>query len=91
MKFQWDRAKASANYRKHGVSFDEAASVFDDSPRCFDDLDHSDVELRYLVIGFSNRGRLLAVIVTDRDDEIRIISARLADAGEAKLYAETHG
>ena len=86
--FEWDPGKASANRRKHGVSFDEAATVFDD-PNAKEEYDgqHADVEDRWIVIGLSNRLRLLVVSYTKRDEAIRIISARRATKAEARRYA----
>jgi hypothetical protein len=87
MQFEWDREKASANLRKHGVSFDEAATVFyDPLAATFDDPDHSMRERRLLTIGYSSRGRLLVVSHTERGRALRIISARLASAKERKRH-----
>ncbi len=90
MKFEWDEQKAEVNLRKHGVSFDEAGSVFLDplavSGR---DPDRSLDEERYLSFGFSRLGRLLAVCHTYRPGAIRIISARRVTRGERKLYEES--
>lgn len=89
MDFQWDVAKARANLRKHGVSFDEAASVFFDPLAVSgNDPDHSTDEYRFITFGMSSRGRLLAVIHTVRTESIRIISARRATRTERKLYEE---
>ena len=89
MDFQWDVAKAKANLRKHGVSFDEAASVFFDSFAVSgNDPDHSMDESRFITFGLSSRGRLLAVIHTVREESIRIISARRATRTERNLYEE---
>ena len=75
--FEWDENKAQQNLVKHGVSFIEAATVFlDPLSITVDDPDHSQGEQRYLIIGYSNRVRLLVVIHVDRGDNIRIISAR---------------
>lgn len=89
MKFDWDVQKAEANLRKHGVSFDEAGSVFLD-PHSVSGLDpdHSEDEERYVTFGFSSLGRLLAVCHTYRPGAIRIISARRVTRGERKLYEE---
>jgi uncharacterized protein len=87
--FQWDAAKAKANLRKHGVSFDEAASVFFDPLAVSgNDPDHSTDESRFITFGLSSRGRLLAIIHTVRGESIRIISARRATRTERKLYEE---
>jgi uncharacterized DUF497 family protein len=75
MHFEWDSAKATANLSRHGVSFDEAKTVFDDPLYVdFYDPDHSDKEHRYIIIGQSQQGRLLMVSYTERNDTIRIIS-----------------
>lgn len=89
MQFEWDEIKASANLSKHGVSFEEAQTVFDD-PLFVDfyDPDHSDSELRYILIGESRQRRLLMVSYTERDDTIRIISSRQATPVERKAYEE---
>jgi uncharacterized DUF497 family protein len=89
MQFEWDSEKATANLSKHGVSFDEARTVFDD-PQYVDfyDPDHSDEEHRYIIIGQSGSGRLLMVSYTERDDTIRMISARELTPGEQKAYEE---
>ena len=81
--------KAATNNRKHRVSFEEASTVFGD-PRAltFADPDHSNDEQRSLAFGHSERNRLLVVIHTDRDNRIRIISARTAIAAERRIYEE---
>jgi hypothetical protein len=84
MRFEWDREKASANRKKHRVSFDEAATVFYDLlAATFNDADHSTRESRFLTIGCSSRDRLLVVSHTERGNTLRIISARLASAKSA--------
>jgi uncharacterized protein len=89
MIYQWDDSKAALNLIKHGVSFDEAKSVFDD-PLYIDffDPDHSIGELRFIVLGQSLVGRLLFVSYTERDEAIRIISARLATPMERRAYEQ---
>jgi uncharacterized DUF497 family protein len=89
MQFEWDENKASANLLKHGVSFDEARTAFDD-PFFVDfyDPDHSIEEHRYIIVGQSNQGRLLMVSYTERDDIIRIISSRELSAKEREIYEE---
>ena len=89
LEFEWDREKAKKNQRKHRVSFEEASTVFADafSSTIHDPL-HSEEEERYVILGHSNRGRLLAVVFTDREDRIRIISARAATRKERKDYEE---
>lgn len=89
LKFEWDREKAAANARKHGVSFEEAASIFGDPlALTFDDPDHSRGEVRFLTFGMGHRQRLLAVIHSERRGKIRIISARVATRHERKIYEE---
>ena len=86
---EWNPDKAARNLRKHQVSFDEAATVFDDPMFItFVDEEHSSDEERYITIGSSNRGRLLVIAHTDREGQIRIISARKATRKEVKFYAE---
>ena len=87
MRFEWDREKARRNLRKHGVSFDEAVTIFYDLlSATFDDPDHSVGEQRLITLGHSPRGRLLVVSHTERGDAVRIISARPATAGERKRH-----
>ncbi len=87
--FEWDTDKAEKNLRKHNVSFEEAASVFDDPLFiAFLDEEHSRDEERYITIGLSNMNRLLLVAHTERNDRIRIISARKATKNEEKFYQE---
>lgn len=77
MEFEWDESKAETNLIKHGICFDDAQTVFNDSLYVdFYDPDHSEDEDRYLIIGESSRGRLLIVSYTERDNAIRLISAR---------------
>jgi uncharacterized protein len=89
MRLDWDSKKAEANLRKHGVSFDEAATVFLD-PHAVSgpDPDHSVDEERYITFGYSRLGKLLAVSHTHRPGTIRIINARRMTRGERKLYEE---
>ena len=85
--FAWDYEKARENLRKHGVSFEEAVTIFENVPmEVYFDPDHSDSETRYLGIGFSNRSRLLVVVHSENRNgtEIRIISARRATARERR-------
>jgi len=89
MKFEWNRTKAAANLRKHVVSFDEAATVFADLlSHVYPDIDHSDDETRFLIIGMSQTGRVLVVSHTDRGETVRIISAREATRKERIFYEE---
>jgi uncharacterized DUF497 family protein len=90
MKFEWHGTKAAANMRKHGVSFDEAATVFADSlSHVFPDVDHSDDESRFLIIAMSQGGRILVVSHTDRGDKTRIISALESTRKERIFYEES--
>jgi uncharacterized DUF497 family protein len=88
--FQWDRRKATSNSRKHGVFFEEAATVFlDPLARTYSDPDHSVGESRFVTFGRSTQGRVLVVAHLDLGDEqIRIISARRATRREAHGYQE---
>ena len=87
LEFEWDPDKAASNAAKHGVSFGEAATVFGDPlSLTVYDPDHSQEEDRYLTMGSSFDNRLLLVSHTDREDRIRIISARLATRRERKAY-----
>ena len=89
--FTWDLKKNSANIKKHGVSFEEAKSVFyDDNARLMHDPDHSDEEERFLLLGLSERLNILIVCHCYREENeiIRIISARKATRSEKKQYQE---
>ena len=87
MQFEWDPQKAKSNYKKHGVSFEEAVTVFyDPLAATFDDPDHSEGEWRFITIGFSSRERLLIVSHSERGEVLRIISARPATANERKRH-----
>ncbi len=89
MDFEWDSAKAAANVRKHGVSFEEAVSALrDDFAATARDLAHLVGESRFITFGISANGRLLSVSHTDRGNRIRIISARVATRSERKIYEE---
>jgi uncharacterized DUF497 family protein len=89
MEFEWDPAKAIANLRKHQVSFTEAASVFGDPfAATVQDPDHSDDEQRLITIGVSYRRRVLMVAHSERDERIRIISARKLTRNERRSYEE---
>lgn len=87
--FEWDPEKAKANLSKHGVSFEEAVTAFG-GPLSMNmpDPDHSEGEQRFIVLGMSDRYRLLVVSYTDRPPWTRIISARLATRHERKQYEE---
>ncbi len=87
MRFEWDRTKAEQNLKAHRVSFDEAVTVFyDPLAATFDDPDHSVGEHRFITVGHSSRERLVVVVHVEREDNIRIISARLATAPERKRH-----
>lgn len=89
MDFEWDPDKAAANLRKHGVSFEEATTVFqDDLSLTGADPDHSAGEARLVTFGISGRGRLLVVAHTERGKRIRVISARSVTRPERKIYEE---
>jgi uncharacterized DUF497 family protein len=87
--FEWDAEKAESNLKKHGVSFPEAVTAFGDPLSMnMPDPDHSEGEHRFIVMGMSNRHRLLVVSYTNRPRRTRIISARLATRYERKQYEE---
>lgn len=89
MEFEWNPDKAAINLRKHDISFQEAATVFDDSLSVtFPDPDHSVGENRYVMIGMYSLGQLLVVSHTDRESRTRIISARKATRQEKRFYEE---
>ena len=89
-RFEWDDVKAAANQRKHGVAFEDAASVFSDAlAYTFDDPDHSVGEQRLLTFGLAQSGRLLAVVHAERGRAIRIISARRATRHELGVYEQS--
>ena len=89
MRFEWDARKASQNFAKHGISFDEAATIFRDPlSQTGRDPDHSISEERFVTFGLSKRAHLLVVSHTEDGDTIRIISARLATAHERSIYEE---
>jgi uncharacterized DUF497 family protein len=86
-KFEWNGQKASSNLLKHGVSFDEAVSVFGDARALtFPDTEHSEFEVRSRTYGISNKARILVVVHTERRNGIRIISARRATRYEKSIY-----
>jgi uncharacterized DUF497 family protein len=86
-EFEWDLEKAESNLQKHGVSFAEAATVFfDPLSLTISDPLHSAEEIRLVTTGLSNQQRQLVVVHSERDDKIRIISARLATPSERKKY-----
>ena len=86
-EFEWDDEKARKNIKKHGVSFEEAATIFNDPGiATISDPDHSKTEERFVSLGMSFIQRLLAVIHTERNERIRLISARKATTTERKNY-----
>ena len=86
-KFEWDYQKATSNLQNHGVSFDEAVSVFaDDQALTFADTDHFESEDRSRTYGMSNKERLLVVVHTERRNNVRIISARKATRYKKGIY-----
>lgn len=90
MRVSWDEAKNRANQRKHGVTFEEAATLFSPGADYLEifDRDHSDDEDRFIAVGLIRRG-LILVVWTERDeDSVRIISARWANERERSLYAQ---
>ncbi len=89
LNVEWDDRKAASNLAKHGVSFDEGKTVFDDPFYVdFYDPDHSYEEHRYIIVGISQQHRLLVVSYTERGDTIRLISARLATRKEQRVYED---
>ena len=89
MEFEWDNKKAKANEAKHDVSFEEAKTVFiNPLAVIFDDEENSDNEVREIIIGHSSKNRLLLISFTERENAIRIISARKATSHERKDYEE---
>ena len=90
LNFQWDENKAGTNPVKHGVSFEEAATVFGDPfSSTIPDPAHSQNEDRFVILGTSHNGKLLVVVHTERGESIRIISARRASRKERKTYEES--
>jgi uncharacterized protein len=85
--FEWNEEKAQINLSKHGISFTEATTVFED-PNCLlmDDPQHSTLERRFLILGYSTVNRLLLVVHCDRGSNIRLISARSATPSERRNY-----
>ena len=91
LRFEWDPRKAAANERRHGVSFEEAQTVFfDERARLIDDPEHSADEDRFILLGMSTKLRILVVVHAYRaeDEVIRLISARKATRSERKRYDE---
>jgi len=89
LEFEWDEEKAAHNLEKHDVSFEEAATVFQDpNAPIFDDEEHSEEELREIIVGYSANGRVLLVVFTEREQAIRLISARKATRWERFDYGQ---
>jgi len=89
LRFEWNPRKAARNLAKHGVSFDEASTVFADTlSLTIPDPDHSEDEERLVIIGESHRRRLLVVVHVEEDETVRLISAREADRREREKYEE---
>jgi len=87
VRFEWNPEKARKNLKKHGVSFDEAVTVFyDPLSATFDDPDHSKGEQRFITVGVSSQGRLLVIAHTERGNAFHIINARPATAHERKKH-----
>lgn len=90
LRFEWDEKKAKSNAKKHGVSFDEASTIFGDIlALTIRDPAHSQDEERFVTLGRSHTDHLLVVVPTERSDHVRIISARPANRRERKTYEET--
>jgi len=89
LTFEWDSRKARSNLSKHGISFEEASTIFGDFlSLTIPDPDHSITERRYITMGRAFNGKLLVVVHTDRSDNIRIISARRASRRERRFYEQ---
>ena len=88
MRFQYDQAKASANLKKHGVSFADAEGVFEDPLAVTVEDPDAEGESRFVVIGLGSAGELLVVVYTEREGEFRLISARRATRKEWKQYED---
>ena len=89
MEFEWDPRKASINLRKHGITFEDAATVFHDPlATYYEDPDHSITERRYLAIGKSAKGKLIHIAFAERLGTIRIIQARRLTKNERRQYEE---
>ncbi len=89
MEFEWDQSKAASNLKKHGVSFEEAKTVFANPLAViFDDDAHSIIEQREIIIGHSRQNRLLLIAFTERSGNVHIISARLATRQEREDYEQ---
>ncbi len=90
LPLEWNPQKATSNLEKHGVSFEEASTVFGDPlGKIVDDLRHSIGEQRFVLLGHSERNRLLTVMFTERGKTIRLISTRRATRNERRIYEES--
>ncbi len=91
IEFEWDDEKASRNFKKHGIRFELAETVFDDPyARVMEDPDHSNDETRAIIIGYAATNQLLFVAYAARDERIRLISARRATHEERKTYEQAN-
>jgi uncharacterized DUF497 family protein len=91
LQFEWDARKANLNPRKHGVSFEEAATAFaDPKSLTVPDPEHFTEEDRFVLLGLSFQGRLLVVVRTERGDSLPLISARKATKREQRQYGNVH-
>ncbi len=91
LSFEWDKSKAKSNLAKHGVSFEDASTVFGDPlSLTIPDPAHSRTENRSIVLGQSHQGKMLVVVHTERSNNVRIISARRASRRERKHYEESN-
>jgi len=91
-KFEWNADKSKSNISKHHVTFEEAMSAFRDPfSLTTPDPDHSELEDRLILMGLSDRQRLLVVVYVEREDNLRLISARVADSDEKREYEEEPG
>ncbi|HUT52744.1 MAG TPA: BrnT family toxin [bacterium] len=89
LNFEWDERKADSNWKKHRISFEEAATVFGDPLSIsIPDPDHSGEEERFILLGMSNGGRLVVVVHVERGGKKRIISARPAAKNERRQYEQ---
>jgi hypothetical protein len=89
LTFEWDEVKATNNLTKHGISFEEAKTIFNDPLSItIPDPDHSADEMRYIDIGMSANGRLLVVVYTERGQNIRLISSRKVTRREQRVYEQ---
>ncbi len=89
MQFEWEPEKDRDHLARHGISFDEASTVFGDPfAVTIDDPDHSTEERRFVTTGYSTRQRIIIVVHTDRDDSVRLISAREVTPAERRVYEQ---